>query len=174
MSDSKPLASLSPQLLARKGGARPAMRPALPSLAMQSLDFDQDDLGWNDMGDVAFSPEAPVRPQLSPVPQAEPVVQAETMPQVVPLVPVAAVPPVVQQQRELARRVKMERRPAAASGRRAAFTLRIDPDRHLRLKLACTIKGRSAQALVTEALDRLLSEIPDAAEFASKLANARN
>lgn len=153
MSEFKPLASLSPQLLARKGGARPAMRPAVNTMPFQPLDADQDDLGWNDMG--------------------EPVKTAEVvpMPQVM---TVATVPPaVVEQQRELMRRVT-ERRPATASGRRAAFTLRLDPDRHLRLKLACTIKGRSAQVLVTEALDRLLSEIPDAAEIASKLAGARN
>jgi len=85
---------------------------------------------------------------------------------------IAIVPPVVVQQRELAR--KVERRSAVAAGRRAAFTLRLDPDRHLRLKLACTIQGRSAQALVTEALDRLLSEIPDAVEIASKLSKTHN
>ena len=84
----------------------------------------------------------------------------------------AIVPPVVLQQRELARKVQGQA--AAPAGRRAAFTLRLDSERHLRLKLACTIKGCSAQVLVTEALDRLLSEIPDAAEIASKLAKAQN
>lgn len=149
MSEFKPLASLSPQLLARKGGARPAMRPAVNTLAVQPIDADQDDLGWNDMGEPVHTGEVLSMPQ------------------------VTVVPPVVQQQRELVRRV-VGRQPAAASGRRAAFTLRLDPERHLRLKLACTIEGRSAQALVTEALDRMLSEIPDAAEIASKLAKARN
>lgn len=150
MSDPKPLASLGPQLLARKGSARPAMRPALGALALQSFDLDQDDLGWNDMGEAA-----PVR-QGQPIPKAAPV------------------PRIVEQQRELERTMGAERQPAVASGRRAAFTLRIDPDRHLRLKLACTIKGRSAQSLLTEALDRLLSEIPDAANIASKLAKPRD
>lgn len=150
MSDPKPLASLGPQLLARKGSARPAMRPALGALALQTFDPDQDDLGWNDMGEAAHAPEVRTMPKIS------------------------AVPPVVEQQQELERKISVERRPAAASGRRAAFTLRIDPERHLRLKLACTIKGRSAQSLVTEALDRLLSEIPDAADIASKLAKPRD
>ena len=50
MSDPKPVASLNPRLLARKGGARPAMRQAASALAMQSQLVDSDDLGWNDMG----------------------------------------------------------------------------------------------------------------------------
>lgn len=153
MSDFKPLASLSPQLLARKGGARPAMRPAVNTMPMVPLEADQDDLGWNDMGGPVQTAEVVQMPQVAAVAAVQPVV--------------------VEQQRELARRVT-ERRPATASGRRAAFTLRLDPERHLRLKLACTIKGSSAQVLVTEALDRLLSEIPDAAEIATKLAGARN
>lgn len=47
------------------------------------------------------------------------------------------------------------------AGRRAAFTLRLDADRHLKLRLAATMQGVSAQALVTEALDRLLAEYDD-------------
>lgn len=160
MSDPKPLASLSPQLLARKGGARPAMRPAMSALAVQPVNAQEDDLGWNDMGEPSVGAE------VLPLHQAAP--QAASVPVV------AIVPPVVRQQRELIGKLAAERRPALAAGRRAAFTLRLDAERHLRLKLACTIKGRSAQALVTEALDRLLSEIPDAAEIASKLAKTHN
>lgn len=160
MSDPKPLASLSPQLLARKGGARPAMRPAMSALAVQPANAQEDDLGWNDMGETSAGAE------VLPLHQAAP--QAASIPVV------AIVPPVVRQQRELIGKLAAERRPALAAGRRAAFTLRLDAERHLRLKLACTIKGRSAQALVTEALDRLLSEIPDAAEIASKLAKTHN
>ena len=160
MSDPKPLASLSPQLLARKGGARPAMRPAMSALAVQPANAQEDDLGWNDMGEPSAGAE------VLPLYQAAP--QAASVPVV------AIVPPVVRQQRELIGKLAAERRPALAAGRRAAFTLRLDAERHLRLKLACTIKGRSAQALVTEALDRLLSEIPDAAEIASKLAKTHN
>ena len=47
------------------------------------------------------------------------------------------------------------------NARRAAFTLRLDSDRHLKLRLAATMQGVSAQALVTEALDALLEEIDD-------------
>ncbi|WP_436449860.1 hypothetical protein, partial [Enterococcus faecium] len=44
---------------------------------------------------------------------------------------------------------------------KAAFTLRVDADRHLRLRLASAITNRSAQDLVTEALDALLTAIPE-------------
>ena len=39
---------------------------------------------------------------------------------------------------------------------KAAFTLRLDAKRHLKLRLACAVNGRSAQQLVTDALDHLL------------------
>jgi len=68
MSDPKPLASLSPQLLARKGGARPAMRPAMSALAMKApVDADQDDLGWNDMGEPTTTARLSM-PQIAIVP----------------------------------------------------------------------------------------------------------
>jgi hypothetical protein len=48
MADSKPYASLSSGLLARKGGAKPAMRPQ----GFNNFGGNFDDLGWNDMGHV--------------------------------------------------------------------------------------------------------------------------
>jgi hypothetical protein len=61
-------------------------------------------------------------------------------------------------------------RPRSAPGSKgkAAFTLRLDPDRHLKLRLACAVNGRSAQQLVTDALDRLLEHIPELDAMASK------
>ena len=53
MSEPRPFASLSPSLLARKGGARPAMRPQVhPMHQFHEATARQleDDLGWNDMG----------------------------------------------------------------------------------------------------------------------------
>ena len=41
------------------------------------------------------------------------------------------------------------------------FTLRLDPERHLRLRLACAVDGRSAQQIVTDALDGLLESMPE-------------
>jgi hypothetical protein len=53
--------------------------------------------------------------------------------------------------------------------RKAAFTLRLDADRHLRLRLACAVQNRSAQQIVTEALDRLLDSLPDVERLAASL-----
>ena len=48
---------------------------------------------------------------------------------------------------------------------RAAFTLRLDRERHLKLRLACALTGQSAQKMVTEALDRLLGEMTELDEL---------
>lgn len=157
MSEIKPFASLSPTLLARKGGARPAMRPQLAPASHDGLARQLDDLGWNDHGEDM--------PENAAHAAAEVVALIPGT-----LVPAAHVPPVVEQQRTVAKRVIMTRRSALADGRRAAFTLRLDADRHLRLRLACTLNGRSAQQLVTEALDRLLGDLPDVAALAAQVA----
>src|SRR3954462_4071984 len=46
MAETKPFASLSSGLLARKGAAKPAMRPQ----GFGSFGSSLEDLGWNDMG----------------------------------------------------------------------------------------------------------------------------
>jgi hypothetical protein len=51
---------------------------------------------------------------------------------------------------------------------KAAFTLRLDPDRHLKLRLACAVNGRSAQQIVTDAVDRLLAAMPELDAMAEK------
>ena len=63
---------------------------------------------------------------------------------------------------------------ATASGKRAAFTLRLDPERHLMLRLACTVRGSSAQQLVTDALDGLLAEMPEIAMLAAQVQRRPN
>jgi len=149
MADPKPFASLNPALLARKGGAKPAMRSQASAVMVS-----QEDLGWNDMG---YEPhEAEIVP-----------INGESHGQL-------GVPEVVRQQRVIARQVASERRSALADGRRAAFTLRVDAERHLKLRLACTVKGRSAQQLVTQALDQLLDSLPDISDLAAQVAKRRN
>ena len=69
--------------------------------------------------------------------------------------PVATVAPAVRPMRQPAPRA------AAGSKGKAAFTLRLDAERHLKLRLACAVDGRSAQMLVTEALDALLAGMPE-------------
>ncbi len=49
---------------------------------------------------------------------------------------------------------------------KAAFTLRLDADRHLRLRLATAVKNVSAQQLVTKAVDEYLKNIPELDELA--------
>ncbi len=50
---------------------------------------------------------------------------------------------------------------------KAAFALRLDSERHLKLRLACAVRHQSAQQLVTDALDALLGSIPDIDDLAS-------
>ena len=143
-------ASLNPSLLARKGGAKPAMRPQNALIPQFSAPAEQlEDLGWNDMG-TADEPEG----------------------NVVPLAP--ADNEVRRRQRQLARRIEAgpelpAPRNAPVRGKRAAFTLRLDAERHLKLRLACTLNNRSAQQLVTEALDRLIADMPDVASLAAQV-----
>ena len=57
-----------------------------------------------------------------------------------------------------------------AGGRKAAFTLRIEAERHLRLRLACAVQNRSAQQILTAALDGFLAALPDVERLATSLA----
>lgn len=248
-------ASLGPTLLARKGGAKPAMRPQLTPLAhspeeMAALADEQlEDLGWNDMGEDGHEgePDASSGADIVPIRAQGASPHADS----------AARSPVVRrQQKELLDRVLAEaamdgsegelgeeedlsarffddpgagdaadtgegadpgktsderafddgpfengpfengafengaggvgtpahdapsgagahkavRRAAARpAGKRAAFTLRLDTERHLKLRLAATMQGVSAQALVTEALDAMLAEFEELDALAARM-----
>ena len=206
-SEPKPFASLSSGLLARKGAARPAMRPQGFGQGAAGL----EDLGWNDMG---FEPPKPavvpirdadhdgfgdevddhhkvhptgLTPVHSPVHTQhaelagrlgvdedeefdEPVdevidetaeaIEFEPAPIQIEPAPVAIVPSVP--------RRAPRPRSAPGSKSKAAFTLRLDPDRHLKLRLACAVNARSAQQLVTDALDHLLGDMPELDAMAEK------
>lgn len=54
---------------------------------------------------------------------------------------------------------------------KVAFTLRLDKQRHLKLRLASALENRSAQQLVTEALDSFFKAMPDLDRLA---ANSRD
>ena len=201
MTESKSFASLSPTLLARKGAAKPAMRPQYQPLDSYSTQVplpptgeQLEDLGWNDMGEAEELAPAQIDPDSSVVPFGAPDEQLSHPPLT------GGHPEVVRQRDELADRVQTgpgpqpssliplaahrhargvadkaddaaaaERRPALGDGRRAAFTLRVDETRHLKLRLACTMQGRSAQQLVTQALDRLLEELPELDDLAKRV-----
>ncbi|MFL6720849.1 MAG: hypothetical protein ACJ8FT_03465 [Sphingomonas sp.] len=207
--EAKPFASLSSGLLARKGAARPAMRPQGFGQGASGL----EDLGWNDMGFEPPKPAAAPRdethdafgevvdhprahpsgltPVQSPVHDQQAEIEErfaaaddgdeeevdetaelyeaepETASPVVPAVEAVPAPkakveffapePVPAPVQRRAPRVRV----AAGTKGKAAFTLRLDPDRHLKLRLACAVDGRSAQQLVTNALDQLLECMPD-------------
>lgn len=190
MSDaSETFASLSPTLLARKGGAKPAMRSQLAAAfvmpdkdqAPANADGDKlEDLGWNDMGSDSEQHEAEVV-HLTPAPaNKETAAEAEAMDREADQkLNRSDVKPAVRKQQEsiadrLDKPVKKAapakpRKSALAQGKRAAFTLRLDAERHLKLKLATTIRNRSAQALVTEALDKMLGKIPELDSLAAQV-----
>ena len=212
-SEAKPFASLSSGLLARKGAARPAMRPQGFGQGASGL----EDLGWNDMGfeppkaadaprdadhdafgdDVVEHPRAhptgltpvqsPVHSQQAEIAdrfnaadaaeeidesaepyeadaEIEPEAEIEVEAAAEPIVSIVAAPVAVSP----AMRRAPAQRSAPGSKAKAAFTLRLDPDRHLKLRLACAVDGRSAQQLVTDALDRLLGQMPELAAMADK------
>ncbi len=188
MSEPKPLASLSSGLLARKGAAKPAMRPQSFRFNSENTGFtvaneSLEDLGWNDMGDDAPTP-APVQPvalhntpiatlvvpprvvaqqeelaQRFETPAPEPVVVAPIVMRPVVAQPVAA-PVVVASSAPVARS-------APGAKPKAAFTLRLDPERHLRLRLVCAVNHRSAQQIVTQALDEYLANQPENSRLAT-------
>ncbi len=231
MGEPKAFASLSSGLLARKGAARPAMRPQ----GFGQVGSGVEDLGWNDMGfeppkpaiapvldedHDAFGEEIAEQPlrnpiaALTPIPSpvhdqqaeiaerfathdedgededgeyvdetaelydpeaeeaetveaAEPEVEHEPAP--VAVIPVGAAAP------DPAAAAARPRRPRAAPGSKgkAAFTQRRDPSRHLKLRLACAVGGRSAQQLVTAALDQLLESIPELDSMAERAPRKR-
>jgi hypothetical protein len=216
-SEAKPFASLSSGLLARKGAARPAMRPQGFGQGGNGL----EDLGWNDMGFEPPKPaEAPrdsdhdafgedvveharvhptgLTPVHSPVhdqqaeiadrfaadededevdetaevrgkaeaeaeaePEAEPEPEAEVEREPEVRAPVLVSAPAIP-------RAAPRPRSAPGSKAKAAFTLRLDPARHLKLRLACAVNGRSAQQLVTDALDHFLERMPELDSMAQK------
>ncbi|WP_338426052.1 hypothetical protein [Sphingopyxis kveilinensis] len=214
MGEPKPLASLSAGLLARKGGARPAMRrQPLGSGPAPMNSMGYDDLGWNDMGydvDPDQSGEPARMLDLKPLltgsvlahnVEAEHAVDASEGHELIAgsldvdhgAEPLAdhqpEVPEVVRQQESLIERVaavarkvearpepapKKEKAPRALRAReKAAFTLRLDAERHLRLRLASAVTNRSSQVILTDLLDEYLASLPEIDAMASRLPAAR-
>lgn len=82
--------------------------------------------------------------------------------------PVAAAP--VAPAAKPVRRSPVRRAPSDAHQReKAAFTLRLDAERHLRLRLASAIYNRSAQHILIDVLDNYLSALPEIDAMASRL-----
>lgn len=168
MAEPKPLASLTSGLLARKGAAVPAMRRPSPTGFGQAAAMSfHDDLGWNDMGHGAGAP-ADIVPLAGLTPMGSAPAPALS-------VPTPSVPSVVIEREQLAEKVGAAvkaPRPVAA-GRKAAFTLRLDAQRHLKLRLACAVQHRSAQQIVSDALDQFLDGLPEIDRLAEQLPRDR-
>ncbi|MHA4836332.1 hypothetical protein [Sphingopyxis sp. MSC1_008] len=224
MGEPKPLASLSAGLLARKGGARPAMRrQPLGSGPAPLNPGGYDDLGWNDMG-YDVDPDQSAEParmlDLKPLltgsvlahnVEAEHAVDDSVGHELTPEfsaeytgeftapaddygadqfeAEAPEVPEIVRQQESLIERVaavarKVEARPAPAPKKekapralrareKAAFTLRLDAERHLRLRLASAVTNRSSQVILTDLLDEYLASLPEIDAMASRLPATR-
>jgi hypothetical protein len=204
VNEPKPFASLSSGLLARKGAARPAMKPqGFGQMGSGNL----EDLGWNDMGFEPPKPAAAPRDEDHDAFGEDIVEHPHAHP--TGLTPIGS--PVHDQQAEIVHRFNgdedeqpeeefdetaevyqpgthaepaVETRPVAAvalaprrapkarslpgSKGKAAFTLRLDPERHLKLRLACAVDGRSAQQIVTDALDQFMAAVPELEALALK------
>lgn len=160
-------ASLSPSLLARKGGAKPAMRPQNTEGATdgKTAAANLEDLGWNDMGDDEAEDSSSVvqmKPSTdhSSVPTSTSVSRSPVRDSIAQIAAKLDSP----SEDKGSSQVKRKR-----DSRRAAFTLRLDQERHLKLRLACTVRGRSAQQLVTDALDSLLAQMPEIDTLAAQV-----
>ncbi len=209
MAEPKPLASLSSALLARKGGARPAMRRQT-TLHAASLS-SHDDLGWNDMGydvdptdhgaEISRLAGNGLSPMAGHAPAAAPLTRdvVQRMDAAADLPEQIEAPVVHEQHRRIASELTVEApvvtapapalapapavavakpkaapRPRADAGAKGnfAFTLRLDPVRHLKLRLSSAINNRSAQQILVQLLDDYLAAQPDLAAIAAS-ANPR-
>jgi hypothetical protein len=154
----KPMASLSAGLLARKGGARPGQK----YMAEAGLEIPERNcvirFGGGESYVAAAAPEfhEPFADNDLPIVMSEAevvdlrtsVAAPEFKPAPVFATSVLVAPKVIEP----------KQRRAAGSGPKAAFTLRLDAERHLRLRLLSAHQHRSAQRIVLEAVDRLLAE----------------
>jgi septal ring-binding cell division protein DamX len=191
MSEARPFASLSSGLLARKGAAKPAMRPA----AFQ-VGASLDDCGWNDKGLAHPEPvqsgpvahagltpaprghdpqphfvdeEPPVRDQQRVLAESFGASEEVEAPKAAAPAPAPAKPAARVAKAKPAEVVAIPVRRKGGASDKAAFTLRLDPERHFRLRLACAVTGTSAQSIVTGALDEILKTIPELDALAGRM-----
>jgi hypothetical protein len=121
-------------------------------------------------------PEPKARHQAQPEPeaQAQALPEPETQAQPEPGAEARSVPEARVVKLARSRTRTPARPPATAVRSKAAFTLRLDPDRHLKLRLACALSRRSAQQLVTEALDDFLDSLPELDALSGRLPGKTN
>ncbi|HEY1125102.1 MAG TPA: hypothetical protein VGE65_05680 [Sphingobium sp.] len=185
MAEIRPAASLTSGLLARRGDARPAMRRQAVSHLHLPLTA-HDDLGWNDHGEEDEDTRPTVTSLgLTPPDQRAFVEEQDDFGgddvevYVEDQEPLSALSPITRHLEAIAQRLttvgrdtsskpisirmpspkpKKPKADPGLSGRKAAFTLRLDGERHLRLRLLSALTHRSSQQLLLEALDALLAQ----------------
>lgn len=169
----KPMASLSSGLLARKGQAKPAMRPqGFVGITHHS----HEDLGWNDMGeDLPVAAPAPQPVASKPVVLRQIEALDEQISQAAAPEPVVSAPePAAPAPTPAPRATRKAVVPRIGTKTKAAFTLRLDNDRHLRLRLASALTNRSAQHIVCEALDAFLESLTEVEALARQVTSAKD
>jgi hypothetical protein len=139
--------------------AKPEVRQQQERIAQQLQ--AQADAGFESLGEVADEKVEEAAFTADEVQTVVPVIMpAAPTVSVMPKAPVIAPVQAVQKPRA---------RAASGSKGKAAFTLRLDTERHLKLRLACAVSNRSAQMLVTEALDQLLAGMPEIGQLAARV-----
>jgi len=132
MFEPKPIASLSSSLLARKGDARPAIRRAyVPMASANPAPIPLYRQNENvDLGWNDMGEDSP--------------------------------PTVHEQQKRIVRNfpAPVPAKAALPEKTKAKFTLRLEAERHLRLRLASAVAKHSSQQLLTAALDAYLDALP--------------
>ncbi len=176
----KPAASLSSALMARKGAARPGQRYTqdmsfvepvreafLQNIENQNLLVQRTDLAVPAFPDITQNTAA------NDVALADHLIEPVDVEHVDQIIePILWPIKVPVEKQYMAQSVPAEvaapkRRSAPGQKARCAFTLRLDPERHLKLRLISAHQHRSAQLIVTEALDRFLADLNSGTESGS-------
>jgi hypothetical protein len=173
-----PRPALAPVPAGEDASGAPRQNPALGLTPASPVHAVQDEIVQrlaNDAGDEVDETAEPVPADVPPLAE----VLAEAVATPAPVVQEAPVRQVHAERTPVVVPVAVEAAPVAAPARaprsraavgkaKAAFTLRLDQDRHLKLRLACAVSGTSAQLLVTRALDELLASMPELEVMASR------
>lgn len=144
------------------------------------MDYEHDYLGYNPLAAAVPDAKPDVRQQQAriaeqfeteaevgfaglqgEVDRSSPALTVVTMTPEPPVVPIVAASKLAP--------AKSKARAAPGLKDKAAFTLRLDQQRHLKLRLACAVRNKSAQMLVTDALDAFLEMMPEISELAANV-----
>lgn len=135
------------------GEPAPAIAPVVPDVVRQQAEIAER------LAEPVVAAEPEPVAIAAPEPAPEPVAAPAATP----------VPAVRPRKRKQAAMEEVVAAAVQSSARRAAFTLRLDSERHLKLRLASAVSGQSAQQLVTAALDELLTKMTEIEDLAGRV-----